>query len=135
MATVEERLDNLEWRLKYHKIVSGLLTLLLFGSVGARAWDQWKPGELTCTVLKVVNEQGEVLVVLSPSRTGNGGVWTRSPEGKRLVSLTSTAGHGGEVATYSLEEGNKRLVALGADGAGNGGVWTMTTKAGDKQLD
>ena len=154
---IEDRLKNLEWRLRYHKVMINVLALLVLASAGSRVWEQFSgPGEMTVTKLTVVNDEEKPLVALSPLPSGNGGAvatyspegtrlvalgantdgngwgWTSSPEGKLLVTLSATADGEGVVGTFSPE--GKQLVTLGATN-GNGGVWTTTKSGRTNRLD
>ena len=152
---IEDRLKNLEWRLRYHKVMINVLALLVLASAGSRVWEQFSgPGEMTVTKLTVVNDEEKPLVALGATTDGEGAVETFSPKGKLLVALSATADGEGAVRTYSPEgkllvtlsaaksggvvgtfspEG-KQLVTLGATN-GNGGVWTTTKSGRTNRLD
>ncbi len=84
---IEDRLSDLEWRLRYHKVMINVLALLVLASAGSRVWEQFSgPGELTVTGLRMVDAEGKELVALGATTGGNGGVWTTTKSGsmKRL---------------------------------------------------
>ena len=125
---IEDRLKDLEWRLRYHKVMINVLALLVLASAGSRVWEQFSgPGEMTVTSLSVVDAEGKKLVALGANVMGDGAVRTYSPGGKELVSLGVNENGDGSIWTRS-PEGNK-LVSLGATTNGEGIVWT-TTKSG-----
>ena len=108
---IEDRLKDLEWRLRYHKVMINVLALLVLASAGSRVWEQFSgPGEMTVTKLTVVNDEEKPLVALGATTDGEGTVKTFSPEWKTLVELGVTTG-------------------------GNGGVWTTTKSGREKRLD
>ena len=73
--------------------------------------------------LQIVNSNGQTVVELWPSTSGNGFISVNSTEGKRLVYVGYGAENGdGLIAINSTEA--KRLIGLGSGIAtGDGGVW------------
>jgi hypothetical protein len=79
----KDRLSDLEWRLRYHKVMINVLALLVLASVGSRVWEQFSgPGELTVTSLSVVDAEGNKLVSLGATTNGEGIVWTTTKSGR-----------------------------------------------------
>ena len=127
LATMEKRLHNQEKRLRYHRITVGILVLFIMLLVGTRVGEN--SGEITCTKLTVVNDEGNPAVILGDKDGGMVSIY--SPEGKELVALGGDV-NGGAVSTYSPE--GKELVALGATN-GNGAVSTRTKSGRVNRLD
>jgi hypothetical protein len=131
---IEDRLKDLEWRLRYHKVMINVLALLVLASAGSRVWEQFSgPGEMTVTQLSVVNDEGQQAVHLGTLPNGAGVVSTHSSEGKPMVFLGANRNGNGKVWTFSPE--GKKLVVLGTTTDGNGGVWTTTKSRRKKRLD
>ena len=72
LTTMQKRLHNQEKRLRYHRITVGILVLFIMLLVGTRVGAN--SGVLTCTKLRVVDAEGNVLVALGGTSRGDGTV-------------------------------------------------------------
>lgn len=128
MKTVEERLAELEGRVRRWQGMTMALALVLVAGVVMAAAKPDVAEVMRCRSLEVVDDSGKWVVNLDAWVLG-GRIDVRNSEGKRTTTISQSDNHNGILKVYSRD--GKNLVYAGAGKANSNGLLNVLSREGE----